>query len=73
MSDNEDLHLNEDGIAVIKALAALVHLDLTKEFCQADDDFMDLDLCTGWGPMSLKCLASLRRTAAAQLRIVCNV
>lgn len=73
LEGNEDLGMTQESVDVLKSLSALMQLDLRKEFCNADDEFMDLDLCTGWGPMSLKHLGNLRTSAPAQLQILCNV
>ena len=73
MRANDDLEMRPHSLQVLLSLPSLQLLDLSKAFCPIDDEFMDLDLCNGWGSTSLKYLSALRHSVAPHTRILCNV
>ncbi len=73
MRGNDDLEMRQESLQTLLSLPSLQLLDLSKAFCPIDEDFMDMDLCTGWNSTSLRYLAALRHGVSANTRILCNV
>lgn len=45
---NDDLEMRQGSLQTLLSLPRLQLLDLSKAFCPIDEDFMDMDLCTGY-------------------------